>query len=143
MMLKGAYIDDVDCSKGSLGVCKKIEAMIRAFRFHNIHINRYSYSNKLNNVSRFNRLLLFLNPFYSLNNFPTNQKLSELDFSYIRKPLVDRNFIKFIKNLKSRNNAKLIMEVPTYPYSFLSGETSSIKFEFIRGFPLFIKEFIY
>ena len=50
----------------------------------------------------------------------------EIAFFYIRSRAADRRFVCFLKNLRNTyNNAKIILEIPTYPYAkeFLKNST--------------------
>lgn len=45
-------------------------------------------------------------------------KKTTIDFFYIRKPLFDKKSLRFLKSIRKKNNkAKVIMELPTYPYA--------------------------
>ena len=64
-------------------------------------------------------------------------QIKDPDFIYIRKPLLDRGFHKFMKQFRKKYpDARVLLEIPTYPYDkeMLAG---------IQDYPLYWKELIY
>lgn len=139
-MKKGIYIHYG--SKIELaGVEKKIQSQIKimstAFDVENVLIEK----EKTNLV----KSIMWRFPFGSwgieysnaLNEIEKINKEQSIDFIYIRKPLFDRKSVNFLKKIRIKyEKAKIIMEIPTYPYykELISSKTM---------WPWYFKDIIY
>lgn len=131
------YISSIQMdNKSFLGVGKKINSQIEAFRNNGIEAEHYNFPPVNNNVlAKINRRinLLSCNSYITLKN---NIDFSKYDILYVRYTLSDYVFIKFLKNAKESNpKLKILVEIPTYPYD---GE-----YKIIRKYPIAIKDKIY
>lgn len=120
-------------SQGELvyfGVKNKIDMMLREFsnyfEIHEVVIDR--------NMDFFHKLLARL-PFAS-NGYNYKKSYLEIekpDYIYIRKPIIDSQFLEFVKIIKKRYpQCKILLEVFTYPYDQ--------EYRLKRTYPLLIKE---
>lgn len=112
------------------GVKNKIDMMLREFsnyfELHEVVIDR--------DTDNFHKLLARL-PFAG-NGYKYKKAYKEIknpDFVYIRKPVIDGQFVEFVKNIKKRYpHCKILLEVFTYPYDH--------EYRLKRSYPLLIKE---
>ena len=142
--MKGLYIHDVIHNDFS-GVSKKIKGTLKAFRNNGFEIEEYIVENKLLQANIFRKIWISLNIFANANSFRGYPEISyKLDFVYIRKPVFDRNFNKFLKTLKSFYDLHIILEMPTYPYNHeLSKSIKTLPFYFKEiFFSRFIRNYV-
>ncbi|AEX85651.1 glycosyltransferase [Marinitoga piezophila KA3] len=117
--MKGLYITKEDILNPEMnGVFRKIYGQISAFKKSEINIDfvyfkgskmvinndsKKSYSSKFKrNLSMFSDILKFTD-------------ITNYDFLYIRYPFSTKDFISFLKKIKSYN-LKVFVEIPTFPY---------------------------
>lgn len=132
-MKKGYYIY-VENS-GSLGVNKKIKMQIEALSGRFIMKDVLIKTSKRTFIQRMAGFL-FWNSFEREYQSALNE-LVEPDFIYIRRILVDKKYLAFLKDIKKKNPmCKIIVEIPTYPYK---GEMLS---HWYTAF-MYVKEIIY
>lgn len=117
-MKKGYYIACTDSSGGMgkcVGVQKKINMQVKClseiFEIKWIKLREYPVSV----WGRFCRRL----PFFTIRRL-YDEAFAEMetpDFVYIRRDILDRGYMGFLKQLRRKYpGCKIIMEVPTYPY---------------------------
>lgn len=113
-MKKGYYI----CGKASkefTGVDKKIDNQIKAMNLYFDCQKLVIYREKYQLI----KSIIWRMPFGSFGRQYEKawEQIDDPDFFYIRFMLVDRKFLKFIKELRERfPKCKILMEIPTYPY---------------------------
>lgn len=115
--MKGIYITKVDNEYNlDIGVCKKILGEINAFKNLGNNIdyvrlkNKDIYINDEKLGSTDTRYFACKDIYKGLKNINLNY-----DFAYLRYCRGNYNFYKIIK-LLYKNNIKIIVEIPTYPY---------------------------
>lgn len=112
-MKKGYYIHEENC--GSLGVDKKIKMQMEALSGRFIMNEVLIKSSKRTLLQRISGLF-FWNSFEREYQSALNE-LVDPDFVYIRRMLVDKKHIGFLKDIKEKYPmCKIIVEIPTYPY---------------------------
>lgn len=119
--MKGLYIAPVDCkSKIYIGVCKKINYQINAFKSLGIDMDYVNISGKninfLNenlifNTKHFKQPIFFKKIIKNLNKFE-----KQYDFVYIRFSFANPYIFSLSKKLKKKR-IKVFIEIPTYPYT--------------------------
>lgn len=104
------------------GVNKKIEAQIRAFS-NCFEIKKIIILKQRTNLLR---SIVWRLPFGSwgaryreaLEEVAEYAQKNEIAFFYIRAQLIDRRYLGFLIDLRKKyENAKIILEIPTYPYA--------------------------
>jgi len=128
--MKGLYINTIATSSTDLGVAKKIESQILALEKHSIKMDYltrenssidYKYLFNGIEIKETNFSRKFLKKIYYYFFYPKKNKLlrkikvEKYDFIYIRAYVLTYGGMDFLKNLK-KTNAKIIWEIPTYPY---------------------------
>ena len=112
--MTGYYIHNQ--KKDGSGVSQKISAQMEVFKEHfNMH-EIILEKKKETKIQRKLRQKLFKKRPKLLYD-DAYLKIREPDFVYIRKQILDADFLNFLKKIKeSYPLCKIIMEVPTYPY---------------------------
>lgn len=128
--MKGLYINTIATSSTDFGVAKKIESQILALEKHSIKMDYltrenssidYKYLFNGIEIKETNFSRKFLKKIYYYFFYPKKNKLlrkikvEKYDFIYIRAYVLTYGGMDFLKNLK-KTNAKIIWEIPTYPY---------------------------
>lgn len=126
--MKGLYIAKVDEEYSlDIGVTKKILGQISSFKNLGCKVDYVRLKEK--NVYKNDKLLRKSNIRYfayrDIYKAVKNEKL-DYDFAYVRYARGNINLYKLVK-LLSKNNIKVIIEIPTYPY------ISEINTRSIRG----------
>ncbi len=132
-MKKGIYIiyGDLDGSRFA-GVNTKIKGQIKAFANNGIQVKTKIYN--INDSIK--AKILYRLPFVNREpRWEYSHDFDNCDFIYMRKPYLSFSFIRFIKLVKKKSKAKIIVEFPTYPYD------RELK-ERIIDYPLFIEDYI-
>jgi len=93
------------------GVGKKVKTQIDNFNSFNISIKYFHLYNKISLLSKLKRK--FLSSYY---NYQLPGDFYTCNFFYIRKFMFTRSFIGLLKNIRKKTNAKILLELPTYPY---------------------------
>ena len=119
--MKGIYIAAIDYNKSNyFGVYKKITGQLKALRQLDIDVDSILIKDSRIVTSdcvieeKIPRPLYM--GFHKLILKYFSKKLLEYDFVYLRFSRNDIYFLKLIKYL-SKNNIKVIVEIPTYPYN--------------------------
>lgn len=119
----GYYITDQNIYDSNSGVSKKIKNQILIFEEHGTKIELFQIE-RLNFVEKIIRQICRV--FIFLPNYSTLKLLKQLkatntkspNFIYIRFFLFDKKFINYLIALKRKNSQlKILLEIPTYPYS--------------------------
>lgn len=93
-----------------IGVRKKVEAQIKAFRKLGIKAELKA----MPPLSKILRILPFQSSSIDWGHIRVSQEVKGI---YIRYQLSDRKFIHFLKRIKKQNpQLKIVVEIPTYPY---------------------------
>ena len=110
----GYYIHNQQ--KDGSGVSKKIDAQMKVFKEHFDMRELILDKKKETKIQRkFRQKILRKKPKMLYNE--AFLKLDEPDFVYIRKQILDADFLEFLKKIKKEfPKCKILMEVPTYPY---------------------------
>lgn len=109
--MRGLYV--ANDYKNIPGVDKKVKSQINAFNEQKLNIYRYNLP--LNNC--IDKIITRLPSNINMKPFKIKTDLENIDYIYIRKPFIDKSFIKELKRIKRiKPNLKIIMELPTYPY---------------------------
>lgn len=119
--MKGLYIAAIDLNKEEyFGVYKKIQGQLKAFNLLGAKMDS-AFIKDLKIIKNGNIIdKALVKPWYIGFHKLLLQELKKsslnYDFIYIRFSRNDIYFLKLIKYL-SRNNIKIIVEIPTYPYN--------------------------
>lgn len=113
-MLRGYYIHNQ--KKDESGVSKKIDAQLRVFNKH-FDVEEIILSpDKESWIAKKIRMKV-LKKRAKINYSKALSVIKNPDFVYIRKQILDEDFLVFLKDIRSTNpDVKICMEVPTYPY---------------------------
>lgn len=97
-----------------IGIKKKVSAQVAAFNLLNLNCTLYICKSKPGRLGKVIRRLPYLNSF---ENWIDHVSINDLDFLYIRKPIIDHQFISNLKIVKKiKTDIKIFLEIPTYPY---------------------------
>lgn len=108
--MKGLYI--AGDYKHIPGVEKKVQSQIESFNKGGFNIKRYN----MERDNLVNKVIMRL-PFESNKPSMKIDKINQIDYLYIRKPFINKGFIKELKRIKSiKKELKIMIEIPTYPY---------------------------
>ena len=118
--MKGIYIAAIDsCEAKEKGVINKIYGQIKAFKKLNVEMDIAHIKNKdiifngnLSNIKLYKPTNFF---FHKNIKKKLKTKIKDYDFAYIRFSRGDIEYFRLIKFL-NKNNIKVIIEIPTYPY---------------------------
>lgn len=130
--LKGYYLyEDIYSRQAEQfpGVYKKIDNQISVF-------SNYFEIREIQIIRRKSKIIKRI-PFGSFIYYwdYVLKETKDADFLYIRKPIIDSGFIRFLGFLKKNNpKMKVLLEIPTYPY-----DKEQFYGSFI-SFPFYIKE---
>lgn len=111
--MNGIYITGTRKKLGADGVKYKINSQCETLRtVFGVNIRLVYNSNNLSD-----RLIKYI-PLYSNQiDLDSLKNIKDIDFIYMRKPIIDYNFINKLKKLRKVNTKlKVFMEIPTYPY---------------------------
>lgn len=104
------------------GVFKKIVGQIRAFENAGIHCafsyiedSYVVYEDRLSGVKYKETYRGNKSYYEEVSNIIIREQIT---YIYIRKPMINFNFIGFLKKLRYLGQTKLILEIPTYPYDY-------------------------
>lgn len=114
MMKKGYYIH-LELHKNQAGVKRKIDGQMAVLK-HHFDVSEIDV--KKQNISIIQGILSRL-PFgsYAMDYDSAFMKIDRCDFVYIRHTALDRRYYSFLKNIRKKYpGAKMILEIPTYPY---------------------------
>lgn len=112
--MRGYYIHNQ--KKDNSGVSKKIDAQMKVFKEHFEMYEIILEKKKENKIQRKVRQKMLKRKPLMLYDKALS-KVSSADFVYIRKQILDQDFLFFLQALKEKNPAcRILMEVPTYPY---------------------------
>lgn len=111
--MKGIYISGRPKMDATEGVEKKIQAQLHTFRVTYLcEIEALYEKNRL-----LDKVMRYLPLFSRQVNFAALKNIEKVDFLYIRKPIIDFNFIHELKKIKRKNNQIVVLlELPTFPY---------------------------
>lgn len=110
----GYYIHNQQ--KDGSGVSKKIDAQMKVFREHFEMYEIILEKKKENKIQRKVRQKILKKKPKILYDNALN-KVEFADFVYIRKQILDQDFLSFLQALRLKNpDCRILMEVPTYPY---------------------------
>lgn len=110
----GYYIHNQQ--KDGSGVSKKIDAQMKVFKEHFDMRELIIDKKKETKIQRKLRQKILRKKPKMLYN-EAFLKLDKPDFVYIRKQILDADFLEFLKKIKKEfPKCKILMEVPTYPY---------------------------
>ncbi len=118
--MKIFYIDYYGASKDDLtsGVERKISAHLKELSKIG-NVQRFSINTeKGSKLLKITRMLTRRMPFTS-SKIPIHYSstFDDIDAIYFRKTLLDRNLIRFFRDVKHHNpSCRILMEIPTYPY---------------------------
>lgn len=117
------------------GVKKKISGQVLAFKDH-FEVEEIGIKVRINNtVSKILKRIPFGPSSYQWKG--AAQRIQDPNVLYIRKPLCDRGFDAFLKQVKHQYpDAKILMEIPTYPYD-------KELFSGIKNLPMYFGEVFY
>lgn len=93
------------------GVEKKIISHINYFNNNGLNFELLLLINKVNFYNKFAKKFFFN---YYINQLPI--ELLNCDFIYVRKIWMTFSFLGLLKYIHKNSKAKIIMEIPTYPY---------------------------
>lgn len=118
--MKGLYVAAIDLNKEEyFGVYKKIQGQLKAFNLLGVKMDSAFIKDlkiiKNGNVIDKNLAKPWYVSFHKLLLEELKNSSLNYDFIYIRFSRNDIYFLKLIKYL-SKNNKKVIVEIPTYPY---------------------------
>lgn len=112
--MKGYYIHNQ--KKDGSGVAKKIDAQMEVFKEH-FDIQEIVLEKKKESKIQRKFRQKILKKRSKLLYDDAFSKIESPDFIYIRKQILDTDFLDFLKKIKKANAlCEIIMEVPTYPY---------------------------
>ncbi len=129
-MKYGIYIVYEELDGRFDGVNKKIRGQIEALKRQGISVETVVFKIGASIKARILYRLPFINMepcWHYINEFDS------CDFIYLRKPYLSLSFILFLHKIKKQSKAKVIMELPTYPYD---GELKKR----IIDYPLYVKD---
>lgn len=109
------YYKKIEVSKPT-GIEKKILNQINAFRKHGYKCRVFYIDSEKS--SKYRVILSKLPGGNRYNKWKSSAIREPINFIYLRRPsYISGEFIKYLKEIKTNNiNAKIIMEIPTYPY---------------------------
>ncbi|MFC5541586.1 glycosyltransferase [Ureibacillus suwonensis] len=111
--MNGLYLVYGDI-KGSLGVKKKVKAQVDALNSLGINCDLFKVQSFPN---KYRKVLQRLPYGLTYKKWIDCEKIKDLDFLYIRKPIIDYQFIQDLKKIKkTKSNIKILLEIPTFPY---------------------------
>jgi len=112
--MTGYYIHNQ--KKDGSGVSKKIDAQMKVFKEH-FEMHELILEKKKENKLQKKIRQKILNRKPKMLYDKTLPKIKNPDFIYVRKQILDQDFLDFLCNIKRNNTScKILMEVPTYPY---------------------------
>lgn len=112
--MTGYYIHNQ--KKDGSGVSKKIDAQMKVFREHFEMHELILEKKKENKLQKKIRQKILNRKQKTLYN-KALPKIKNPDFIYVRKQILDQDFLGFLCDIKRNNTScKILMEVPTYPY---------------------------
>lgn len=136
--MKGIYITSQDMKDRASGVNKKIDMQIVAFNKMGIELEIPDLSAQ-GNLDKIVRRLPFIRSGFEIKLnalIKSVDKWDEVDFVYIRHPMVSIQFLSMVKRIKQKGIC-VIYEFPTFPYDKnsdkLSARLSLAKDKFSRG----------
>lgn len=113
-MLKGYYIHNQ--KKDESGVSKKIDAQLKVLRKHS-NVEELILEARRENIIQRKIRMKILKSRPKLNYSAILKAIDDPDYVYIRKQVLDTDFLSLLKGIKERYpSCKTIMEVPIYPY---------------------------
>ncbi len=128
------YITYYDVDDDTSGINRKIRNQINTFSKYGINVKVVQVL--FNTEIKFYKLIYRL-PFTNISpTWKYTDQLKGADYIYLRRPFfMNWSFLRFLKKVKSKTNAKVLLEIPTYPYDkeILSS---------IRNYPLYLKEIL-
>ncbi len=134
-MKKGVYIVDHKLGNADGGVDRKVLSQIKAFRDSGLEISlcEFDYTP---NASALTKIIHRL-PFSNVQpKWEYREEFGKADFIYIRKAFSNGAFVKLLREIRMNNSgAKIVMEIPTYPYDNELTKKLSL-------YPLYIKDLI-
>lgn len=124
--MKAVYITSQDMTDSTSGVNKKIRMQISAFSRLGVDMDipdlaAHSWTDKI-----VRRLPFIKNEFEKkLKNYIVQSNFTDVDFVYIRHPMVSWQFVQLLKKIKKTNN-RIVYEFPTFPYDRNSKKFAAI-----------------
>lgn len=117
--MKLIYMASYDLKNQANGVVKKIKIQIKQFESYGIEVNFKSMHTENKILKILSNIPLF--PHYMLLKsikLISKKEILETDVIYIRKMNINLFYILLLLRIKKINkNLKIIMEIPTYPYT--------------------------